>query len=114
LIRENIPLIEFVFRLFGMETSTLNNLLKPIFEGTFDMIGRCADMKGGFRYSTRNSLVNIVSNGITKRVVKHTNVANSVPFTTWPFGLDPARRMFLVMSVSVDNKYEKRSFTRVE
>ena len=75
------PLIEFVVRLSGMETSTLNNSLKPILDGMLNRAGRPSDMDGGFRFNPEfTDQCRYEQN--EDRVMKHTDVANSVPFTT--------------------------------
>jgi len=73
----------------------VNSWLKSILVGASNSLGRATDMKGGFRYCTRNSLWALieVSDGINLDPSAY--VWNSVSLTTFPFGLDPAMRTFL-------------------
>ena len=47
--------------LAGIDTPTLNSELKAICFGMLRIVGRGTAMKGGFRYSTRNSLMRAIS-----------------------------------------------------
>jgi hypothetical protein len=82
-----------VERLGGIETPTLNAALKAICVGTLESAGRATLMKGGFKNSTRNSLVKAIS-GVTNLHVT-TYVWNRVLLTTLPFGLEPAMKILL-------------------
>ena len=83
----NTDQVEFTVGFFGMETSTLKNLLKPIFDGMVNRTGRSVDMNDGIRYSTFNSEFTDQCRCERNKgtATKQTDVANSVPFTTWPF-----------------------------
>ena len=79
-------------------TLIVNSWLKSILVGASNSLGRATDMKGGFRYCTRNSLWALikVSDGINHECLRAlAYVWNSVSLTTFPFGLDPAMRTFL-------------------
>jgi hypothetical protein len=83
----------------GITTSIVNDWLKSILVGASNILGRATDMKGGFRYSTRNSLWAVIDNQRWYRSLMPPSayVWNSVSLTTFStkFGLDPAMRTFL-------------------
>ena len=94
----DVPWIEVALKVLGILTLIVNLLLNAILLGTFDMTGRSMDMKGGLRYSTRNSLPSEQVRTWINVDAEETYVPNSVPLTTSPLGLDPAMRMLLLRS----------------
>lgn len=80
-----------------MDTPMVNFSLNWILVGTLLSVGLATDMKGGFKNCTRNSLHVIYSIHYlyVPAYRKMAHVWNSVPFTTWAFGFEPAIMMFL-------------------
>ena len=85
----------------GIETSTLNTELKAIFFGMVRIVGRATVMKGGFRYSTRNSLVKPISEAVNVQVRSY--VGNTVSLTTKLLGFEPA----IIMLLRMHRKYHE-------
>jgi len=97
-----------------MVTPIVNSWLNSILVGVFNSLGRATDIKGGFKYCTRNSLRALINaSGNFHLVPMSAYVWNSVSLTTLPFGLDPAMRTLLSVD-TVNKEYSGHKYTYPE